>query len=152
MDEQEEKRKFAEALLSCGKNPLEAGQLVHPHNFNRAAQIASLWHNDPVVKKLIREIEKESIEETGQSEIEIYVESRLKEIIESNKVYPEDKIKALDKLMSLHSLHKKPDNALNVSVVVPKVIEVTNYGTDEEWEAAAVQQQRELKNVSRTRH
>ena len=40
MTEQEEKRKFAEAMISANMNPLEAGQLVHPANFNLAAQIA----------------------------------------------------------------------------------------------------------------
>ena len=48
MTEQEEKRKFAEAMISANMNPLEAGQLVHPADFNRAAQIASLCHIDAI--------------------------------------------------------------------------------------------------------
>ena len=36
MTEQEEKLKFAEAMVSANMNPLEAGQLVHPGNFNQA--------------------------------------------------------------------------------------------------------------------
>ena len=100
MTEQEEKRKFAEAMISANMNPLEAGQLVHPANFNRAAQIASMWHNDAEVKALIAEIKKAEHAETGISEDEKYVEEKLKEIIEACP-HVDDRIKALDKLMEL---------------------------------------------------
>ena len=70
MTEQEEKVKFAEAMISANMNPLEAGQLVHPANFNRAAQIASMWHNDAEVKSLIAQIKKAAQAETGVSEDE----------------------------------------------------------------------------------
>ena len=151
MTEQEEKRKFAEAMISANMNPLEAGQLVHPANFNRAAQIASMWHNDAEVKSLIAEIKKAEIAESGVSEDEKYVEEKLKEIIETARFH-DDKIKALDKLMDLKGLSKKPQTGPAVQVVIPRAIEVPTHGTNEEWEAAAAQQQRELLNVSRSRH
>ena len=151
MTEQEEKRKFAEAMISANMNPLEAGQLVYPANFNRAAQIASMWHNDAEVKSLIAEIKKAEIAETGISEDEKYVEEKLKEIIETARFH-DDKIKALDKLMDLKGLSKKPQSGPAVQVVIPRAIEVPTHGTNEEWEAAAAQQQRELLNVSRSRH
>ena len=77
----EEKAAFAEAMISANMNPLEAGQLVHPANFNRAAQIASMWHNDAEVKAMIAELKKAEIAESGVSEDERYVEEKLKEII-----------------------------------------------------------------------
>ena len=80
MTESEEKAAFAQAMVSANMNPLEAGQLVHPGNFNRAAQIASMWHNDAEVKSLIAEIKKAEIAESGVSEDEKYVEEKLKEI------------------------------------------------------------------------
>ena len=151
MTEQEEKLKFAEAMISANMNPLEAGQLVHPANFNRAAQIASMWHNDAEVKSLIAQIKKAEIAETGISEDEKYVEEKLKEIIETSR-FADDKIKALDKLMDLKGLSKKPQSGPAVQVVIPRAIEVPTHGTNEEWEAAAAAQQRELLNVSRSRH
>ena len=151
MTESEEKAAFAQAMVSANTNPLEAGQLVHPGNFNRAAQIASMWHNDAEVKSLIAEIKKAEIAESGVSEDEKYVEEKLKEIIE-NARFPDDRIKALDKLMDLKGLSKKPQNGPAVQVVIPRAIEVPTHGTNEEWEAAAAQQQRELLNVSRSRH
>ena len=151
MTEQEEKRKFAEAMISANMNPLEAGQLVHPANFNRAAQIASMWHNDAEVKAMIAELKKAEIAESGVSEDERYVEEKLKEIIE-NARFPDDRIKALDKLMDLKGLSKKPQSGPAVQVVIPRAIEVPTHGTNEEWEAAAAAQQRELLNVSRSRH
>ena len=80
MTESEEKAAFAQAMISANMNPLEAGQLVHPANFNRAAQIASMWHNDAEVKAMIAEIKKAEHAETGISEDEKYVEEKLKEI------------------------------------------------------------------------
>ena len=67
MTESEEKAAFAQAMISANMNPLEAGQLVHPANFNRAAQIASMWHNDAEVKAMIAELKKAEIAETGIS-------------------------------------------------------------------------------------
>ena len=61
MTESEEKAAFAQAMISANMNPLEAGQLVHPANFNRAAQIASMWHNDAEVKAMIAELKKAEI-------------------------------------------------------------------------------------------
>ena len=151
MTESEEKAAFAQAMVSANTNPLEAGQLVHPGNFNRAAQIASMWHNDAEVKSLIAEIKKAEIAESGVSEDEKYVEEKLKEIIETARFH-DDKIKALDKLMDLKGLSKKPQSGPAVQVVIPRAIEVPTHGTNEEWEAAAAQQQRELLNVSRSRH
>lgn len=151
MTEQEEKLKFAEAMISANMNPLEAGQLVHPANFNRAAQIASMWHNDAEVKSLIAQIKKAAQAETGVSEDEKYVEEKLKHIIE-NCPHADYRIKALDKLMELKGLSKKPQTGPAVQVVIPRAIEVPTHGTNEEWEAAAAKQQRELLNVSRSRH
>ena len=151
MTESEEKAAFAQAMVSANTNPLEAGQLVHPGNFNRAAQIASMWHNDAEVKSLIAEIKKAEVAESGVSEDEKYVEEKLKEIIETARFH-DDKIKALDKLMDLKGLSKKPQSGPAVQVVIPRAIEVPTHGTNEEWEAAAAQQQRELLNVSRSRH
>ena len=151
MTELEEKSAFAQAMISANMNPLEAGQLVHPANFNLAAQIASMWHNDPEVKSLIAEIKKAAVEESGVSEDERYVEEKLKDIIE-NCSFADDRIKALDKLMELKGLAKKPQNGPTVQVVIPRAIEVPTHGTNEEWEAAAAAQQRELLNVSRSRH
>lgn len=151
MTESEEKAAFAQAMISANMNPLEAGQLVHPANFNRAAQIASMWHNDAEVKAMIATLKKAEIAESGVSEDERYVEEKLKEIIE-NARFPDDRIKALDKLMELKGLAKKPQTGPAVQVVIPRAIEVPTHGTDEEWEAAAAKQQRELLNVSRSRH
>lgn len=151
MTETDEKAAFAQAMISANLNPLEAGQLVHPGNFNRAAQIASMWHNDAEVKAMIADIKKAQIAESGISEDEKYVEEKLKEIIETARFH-DDKIKALDKLMDLKGLSKKPQSGPAVQVVIPRAIEVPTHGTNEEWEAAAAAQQRELLNVSRSRH
>lgn len=151
MTESEEKAAFAQAMISANMNPLEAGQLVHPANFNRAAQIASMWHNDAEVKAMIAELKKAELAEKGISENEKYAEEKLKEIVE-NSSFPKDRIDALGKLIDIWGLSKKPQSGPAVQVVIPRAIEVPTHGTNEEWEAAAAAQQRELLNVSRSRH
>ena len=152
MNESEEKAAFAKAMLSTNLNPLEAGQLVHPANFNRAAQIASMWHNDVEVKQLIAEIKKAELAESGISENEKYAEEKLKEIVE-NSTFPKDRIDALGKLIDIWGLSKKPQTSQQtVNVIMPRAIEVPTHGSDDEWETAAATQQDGLLNVSRSRH
>lgn len=151
MTESEEKIAFAKAMISANGNALEAGQLVHPTSFNRAAQIASMWHNDAEVKSFIDEFKQAELAESGISEDERYIEEKLKEIIEHASM-PDDRIKALGKLMELKGLEKKPQTGPAVQVVIPRAIEIPTHGSDGDWEAAAAKQQKELLDVSRSKH
>ena len=152
VSEEDEKLAFARAMLACGMNPLAAGQLVHPANFNRAAEIASKWHWDATVKKLIESLRKEELNELGMSEDEIYIETHLKKIIE-NSVFEENKLKAIAELKDLKGLSRKNNNAVvQANFNMPKAIVVHSHGTNEEWEKAAKKSSDELESHVRTRH
>jgi hypothetical protein len=48
---------------------------------------------------------------------------------------------------------KKEAPSQNVTVLIPKVIAASDYSTDKEkWESDLLAQQRELQNVSRSKH
>jgi len=152
MTEQEEKLAFAKAMIATGMlNPLQAGQLVHPCNLNRAAEIASKWHSDKEVLTLIECLKKEEKAKSPISEDEKYVERELKLIIEKSQ-YEDYKIKALDKLMELKGLSKKPQTGVSVNITQPRAIEVPTYKNDGDWEKAALKQQQELLRVSRSKN
>lgn len=152
MTESEEKAAFAQAMISANMNPLEAGQLVHPANFNRAAQIASMWHNDAEVKALIVEIKKAEVAESGKDDDDVYLEEKLKQAVESADTW-RDRIRAIEIYAEVKGKKKKEAPSQNVTVLIPKVIAASDYSTDKEkWETDLLAQQRELQNVSRSKH
>lgn len=152
MTESEEKAAFAQAMISANMNPLEAGQLVHPANFNRAAQIASMWHNDAEVKAMIAELKKAEIAESGKDDDDVYLEEKLKQAVESADTW-RDRIRAIEIYAEVKGKKKKEATSQNVTVLIPKVIAASDYSTDKEkWESDLLAQQRELQNVSRSKH
>ncbi len=152
MTESEEKAAFAQAMISANMNPLEAGQLVHPANFNRAAQIASMWHNDAEVKAMIAELKKAEIAESGKDDDDVYLEEKLKQAVESADTW-RDRIRAIEIYAEVKGKKKKEAPSQNVTVLIPKVIAASDYSTDKEkWESDLLAQQRELQNVSRSKH
>ena len=152
MTESEEKAAFAQAMISANMNPLEAGQLVHPANFNRAAQIASIWHNDAEVKAMIAELKKAEIAESGKDDDDVYLEEKLKQAVESADTW-RDRIRAIEIYAEVKGKKKKEAPSQNVTVLIPKVIAASDYSTDKEkWESDLLAQQRELQNVSRSKH
>jgi hypothetical protein len=152
MTESEEKAAFAQAMISANMNPLEAGQLVHPGNFNRAAQIASMWHNDAEVKAMIAELKKAEIAESGKDDDDVYLEEKLKQAVESADTW-RDRIRAIEIYAEVKGKKKKEAPSQNVTVLIPKVIAASDYSTDKEkWESDLLAQQRELQNVSRSKH
>lgn len=152
MTESEEKAAFAQAMISANMNPLEAGQLVHPDNFNRAAQIASMWHNDAEVKAMIAELKKAEIAESGKDDDDVYLEEKLKQAVESADTW-RDRIRAIEIYAEVKGKKKKEAPSQNVTVLIPKVIAASDYSTDKEkWESDLLAQQRELQNVSRSKH
>lgn len=152
MTESEEKAAFAQAMISANMNPLEAGQLVHPANFNRAAQIASMWHNDAEVKAMIAELKKAEIAESGKDDDDVYLEEKLKQAVESADTW-RDRIRAIEIYAEVKGKKKKEVPSQNVTVLIPKVIAASDYSTDKEkWESDLLAQQRESQNVSRSKH
>lgn len=149
LTEEEAKLLFASYLLKNPNDPFKAALMLCPNDTQRALWVANFWVND---KDVLAE-QKRILDESGVSEDELYIETKLKEIIE-NCPFADDKIKALEKLMDLKGLSKKPVavNNTNIAIVQPKAIEVPVYASLESWEAEASTQQTELLNVSRSRH
>ncbi len=159
-NEIEEKLKFAELLLKTPDEPFKAALALFPDDVSRALWVAAHWPADPDVKAA----QEEALADSGslsflpsKAELARDIWQRMQgtKTVEGRLISPDaDDYAKLAKLYAeVMNFIEKPSITTNVNnVIVPKVIEIPNYGTAEEWENAATKQQRELLNVSRSRH
>lgn len=147
MSNLDEKEEFAQAMLKTDMNPLQAGEMVYPDNFNEAARCASQLQFDPEVRRRIEQLKNEARADRGVSNDEDFIEVELKRLISKSK-NEEVVLKALKQLAELKGVDKpKPQS----QVVLPGVIEVPVYQDRDAWETATAEQQKELLNVARSR-
>lgn len=110
------------------------------------------WQDDPVVVSA-KEAEKKRIrEEVTLTKGELV--SRLLNIADSSMVEPKDRVMAMGKIAVIMGWEQKAQttiNNTNAGTLRQKVIKVTHYATDEDWEAAAARQQSDLLNVATSR-
>lgn len=158
-NEPEEKAAFA-ALLLTERDPFKAALTLFPSNINRALRVATEWTHDPVVRA-----EQARIKESGgamsllpdKAALAADIWDKMQGPIQPNGTRMPPSPDDYTKLAKLYAdvrgfIEKSAPIINNNNVIVPKVIEVHNHGTDEDWEVAAERQQQELLNVSRSRH
>lgn len=158
MTEQEEKAAFAALLLKMPNDPFKAAlELVS--DTTRALRIAMEWPKDPIVKA-----ETERLTEgegalsflPGKGELLRDIWDRMQGQVGAAgtiiKPTPDDYAKLAKLYAEVRGFIEKPQSGPAVQVIIPRAIEVPTHGTDEQWESAAATQQRELLDVSRSRH
>lgn len=157
--ESEEKAAYA-ALLLRERDPFKAALSLFPDNTNRALWVANHWPNDSVVKAEQTRLraddgEMSFLPDKAALAADIWAKMQGTELPNGVVIPPTaDEYSKLAKLYAdVRGFIEKPSApSQNVTVIVPKAIEVPNHGSNEDWEAAAERQQRELLNVSRSRH
>jgi hypothetical protein len=158
MTEAEEKKEFA-ALLIREVDPFKVGNILFPENINRALKVANFWPNDPEVKAEIAKLKKESggiacLPDKTDLARDIWVKMQGM-ILPNGTVVPllaDDYAKLAKLYAEVRGFIDKTPAATNVNVILPKAIEVPTFNSDEEWATAAEKQQREILNVSRSKH
>jgi hypothetical protein len=101
---------------------------------------------------MIAELKKAEIAESGEDEDDVYLKEKLKEAIEGADSWRE-RINAMNLYAEIKGKKKKEAPSQNVTVLMPKVIAASDYSTDAvKWESDLLAQQRELQNVSRSKH
>ena len=157
-NEDKEKAAYAAFLLK-ERDPFKAALQLFPNNTNRALWVANHWPNDETVLAAKAELLQEQGEDSflpGKSELARDIWQRMQGTTLPNGVVipptPEEYAKLAKLYADVRGFIEKPQNNQNVTVFIPKAIEVPTHGSDEDWEAAAERQQRELLNVSRSRH
>lgn len=159
MTEQEEKAKFAELLLKPNSEPFKVALELFPENTSKALWIANNWPHDTEVVEIQAKLKLELGEFAGlydKAELLRAIQRRMEGLqTESGRIIPPsaDDFAKLAKLYAeMMAFIEKPQTGPAVQVIIPRAIEVPVYNSMEEWEADAQTQQRDLQNVSRSRH
>lgn len=159
-NEDDEKQAFAMLSLQFPAEPFKAALKLFPANTNRALWVATHWPKDAQVKAYIAEFVEDQGEFAGlagKAELARDIWNRMQgHITESGvAVLPsaDDYVKLAKLYAEVRGFIEKPAATTNVFTgVSQKVIEAPVHSSDEAWEQAAEQQQRDLLNVSRTKH
>lgn len=158
IDESKEKAAYASLLLK-ERDPFKAALSLFPNNTNRALWVANHWPNDPEVIEAKTALMQEGGDMgflPDKAELARDIWNRMQGAVTADgRTIPptaDDYAKLAKLYADVRGFIEKPQNNQNVTVVVPKAIEVPTHGTNDEWELAAAKQQQELLNVSRSRH
>lgn len=159
MTEDEEKAAFAIGLLKQPNEPFKVALSIFPDNTNRALWVAHHWPNDPAVKAEQKRVADDDnagdfLPSKGDLARAIWQKMEGSTNSEGRVIVPimEDYVKLAKLYAEVRGFIEKPGTGPAVNVIIPRAIEVPTHGTNDEWEAAAERQQRELLNVSRSRH
>jgi len=150
MTELEEKEKFALAFLDF-KDPFKAALFVcEGMPTQKALKMATEWPNDLEVKGFIKAIKdkEESIENLPNKKD---LAQAIWDKMESCR-FPEDYAKLAKLYAEVRGFIEKPDNKPVVTINQNRVMVVKDLGNAEDWQAKAEKQQRDLLNVSTSKH
>lgn len=158
-DNTKRKKLFAESLIRNPKDPFKAALEVFPDNTHKALWAANYWVNDAEVisfKNKILETTDEFSFLPSKADLANDIWQRMQGAgFIQGKTVPvsADEYAKLAKLYAeVRGFIDKPQTTINTNVVIPKAIEVPVHENLEEWEKAAVTQQTDLLNVSRSKH
>lgn len=150
MTELEEKEKFANAFLEM-KDPFKAALFVFEGMpTQKALKAATEWPNDPEVKGFIKAIKdkEESIDTLAtKKDLAQDIWDRMQ-----NCRFPDDYSKLAKLYAEVRGFIEKPDNKPVVTINQNRVMVVKDLGSPDDWQKKAEQQQRDLLNVSTSKH
>lgn len=156
--ESQEKATYAGLLLK-ERDPFKAALALFPNNTNRALWVANHWPNDPEVIEAKAALVQEGgnmsfLPDKAELARDIWERMQGTTTADGRTIppTPDDYAKLAKLYADVRGFIEKPQNNQNVTVVVPKAIEVPTHGSNEDWEQAAAKQQQDLLNVSRSRH
>jgi hypothetical protein len=151
IDSEECKTAFAIELLKNPADAFKAALQVFPDDTGLALRAAHTWPKDPFVlaeQVRITEDEGEAAFLPSKAELCRDIWARMKK----DYISSEDYVKLAKLYAEVRSFIEKPNTNVNVAVVTNKVMVVKDLGSNDEWEMKAERQQRELLNVSTSRH
>ena len=157
LKESEEKAAYA-ALLLKERDPFKAALSLFPNNTNRALWVANHWPNDAEVKAEQSRLSEEEGDSFLLSKREFLqdIEARMKGTTLPNGVTvpptPDEYSKLAKLYADVRGFIEKPQTNVNVTTNVNRVVEMPVFANENEWEAEAARQQRELLENARTRH
>lgn len=158
LKESEEKAAYA-ALLLKERDPFKAALSLFPNNTNRALWVANHWPNDAEVKAEQKRLTDEGGDMAflpGKGDLARDIWQRMQGTALPNGVTipptPEEYAKLAKLYADVRGFIEKPQTNVNVTTNVNRVVEMPVFANENEWEAEAARQQRELLENARTRH
>jgi len=151
INNEECKTAFAVELLKNPADAFKAALQVFPDDTGLALRAAHTWPKDPFVlaeQERITSEEGEGAFLPGKAELCRKIWERL----QKDYVVTEDFVKIAKLYAEVRGFIEKPNTNIVTNVVTNKVMVVKDLGTNDEWEMKAERQQRELLNVSTSRH
>ena len=134
-NEGDRKRDFAKAMRRYPNDAYRAACIVFPNDAALAQRISITWQFDPHVMAMM-----------DSTDVEIQLPPKDQvclEVIELARtaIDPKDKLAAFKLYAELNGMVQKEQTNVNVNIA-NKVMQVSNSGSDEQWELAALKNQR----------
>lgn len=144
VDETEQKRQFAAALLKTPNDAFKAAITVFGDDTSTALSIYLRWSQDPEVIGYMRELEEE-MGELHFLPTKAQLARMAYEIGQDSKLHVEDRLKALRLYADVRGFIEKQAPVINNNLITNnKVMLVKDHGSNEAWEQAAMSQQHRL--------
>lgn len=138
-------------ILAREPDPWKAALTLIPDDMGCALWVNDQWRNDPEVLAY-RDQERERIALEDQA-TKADLKREVWAMATDPRVDPKDRAVYMKLYAELiNAIEKTPAVVNNNHVVMPKVIALPTYASDEDWEAAAEKQQADLLNVASSRH
>lgn len=143
------KKRYAAALVRT-PDPFAAALELYPEDTKTAAWIAKYWSKDPEVLA-----EKDTLKTAMSGKEGLPDKVDLSRAIwdrMNGPCLPDDFAKLAKIFAEVNGMIEKQTTPTVVAqIIIPKVIEIPNHGTDSDWEAVAEKQQKDLLSVSRSK-
>lgn len=148
--EKKQKELFAARLLKVGADPFKIAFEMFPNNTSRALWVANYWPADADVIESMQAIR--DADKTGESLLPSEADFKML-LWRRMQGADNDELAKLSKIYAETSGFVKKESGVTVNNnFVPKVIVIKDHGSVDQWESTAQKQQRDLLNVSDTKH
>ena len=145
LEDEDLKRKYAELLLKTPEDPFKAACVLFPTNTNKAVWVSDNWSLDEDVLAFQNELLTERDEESflpSKSEFARKIWQKM-----NNTHVDVDDYTKLGRLYAdVRGFIEKPQTTINNNTqnVANRVMVISDKGTEDEWEAKLLKQQKEL--------
>lgn len=145
------KKAFAAALLRFPNDPFKAALQLFPSNTLRALTVSQEWISDPFVLNA----QSELIEELGEDHFlpsKLTLARRVFELGERERASQSERLAAFRLYAELRGFIEKPGFTVQNNTLINnqnRVMVMTDHGSNENWEAKALEQQTKLVEHSR---
>lgn len=152
MTEDQAKVRYAALLLKHPNDYFAAALELYPGDTSKALLIMRDWPTDPIVIDA-KFAKLEDVGELAMLPDKAMLARKVWDLLDRTEMEPEEFVKVAKLYAEIRGYIEKPGLTVNNNTQVNnRVMVIKDLGTDAEWESTAAAQQRNLLNVSTSRH